>query len=91
MIEYNLVLLLTLATFVGGFVGAKVLPLMGFVMVAIDLTVMFDVITTGTVVIGYSYSGGVATAITQTFSWFPWLITISMLFAVVGALLKMVK
>lgn len=91
MIEYDLVLMLTLATFIGGYVGSKVLPLLGFAVVAVDIAVMLDVIQTGTVIIGYSYSGGVATAITQTFPWLPYLITVAMLFCVAGALLKMVS
>jgi hypothetical protein len=91
MIEYELTLILILATFIGGLIGAKVFPLLGFIMVAVDLAVMPDVIRTGTVIIGYVYDLGVATPINQTFAWLPWLIIIAMFFSVSGALLKMVS
>jgi len=89
MIEYSLALVAILLTFICGIISIR-LPLTGFIVTTLDLVMMGDVIIGGPVIIGYTYSSGVATPITQTFAWLPLTITVAMLFCLAGGLLRMV-
>jgi hypothetical protein len=88
MIEYSLVLGAVLLTFIMGIVSVRV-PLTGFIVVTLDLVMMVDVIMGGPVIIGYTYSSGVATAITQSYDWMPLTIVVAMLFCLAGGLIRM--
>jgi hypothetical protein len=90
MIEYTTALAVLLLTFLMGLVSVRI-PLAGFIVMALDLILLIDPIQNSRVIIGYSYSGGVATAITQTFTWLPLTCTVAIMWCLAGGLLGMVR
>ena len=69
MIEYTTALVLILITYFVAVVNIK-LYIFGILMILIDVfTLLPEPIRTGQVIVGYSLSGGVLTALTVNYSW----------------------
>lgn len=90
MIEYGTVLILILLTFLTAVVNVKI-PIFGYIVIVIDLfTLLPEPITSGSVIVGYSYANSVVTPIMQSFSWLPIVIILGIVFSAFTAILKTV-
>ncbi len=89
MIEYATAMVLIFLTFIFAFVNIKI-PFFGLILIVVDLVAFSpDLLSTGTVIIGYDVNEGVITALTQSFSWVQYVGVLAIAFCAVTFLLKM--
>jgi hypothetical protein len=89
MIEYTTAILLILLTYLVAVINIR-LYIFGILMVLIDVfTLLPEPISTGQVIVGYSLSGGILTALTVNYLWLQTVAVIGMLLCVCTAIMKM--
>lgn len=89
MIEYTTALILIFLTYIVAVINIKI-PIFGILVVIIDVMVLLpEPLQTGLVIIGYTIENGIATPVTQSFSWLTIIGVIGIAFCIMTAIIKM--